>query len=85
MDKKTRWFTSRKVFTLVGVAVASTALFKGKMSDSVWVYAMAVFLAGHHAIDIIKAWRGSGGDVVDGMQLPAPIDRDWKGGEHGAS
>jgi hypothetical protein len=55
---KTRWLTSRKVFTLAGIVVASTALFTGKMSAEVWVYAMAVFLAGHHAADLIRAWRG---------------------------
>lgn len=81
--KKTRWFTSRKVITAVGVAIASTALFRGKMSDSVWVYAMAVFIAGHHAADLIKAWRSSGGDVVNETALP--VDRDWKGDKDGAS
>jgi hypothetical protein len=55
---KTRWFTSRKVITVVGVAIATTALFSGKMSDSVWVYAMAVFITGHHAADLIKAFKG---------------------------
>jgi hypothetical protein len=25
----------------------------------VWVYAMAVFIAGHHAADLIKAWKGN--------------------------
>ena len=81
--KRTRWLTGRKVITVVGVAIASTALFRGKMSDSVWVYAMAVFIAGHHAADLIKAWRSSGGDVVDGT--PLPVDRDWKGDDHGTS
>lgn len=57
--KKTRWFTSRKVLTVVGVAIATTALWTGKMTDGVWVYAMAVFIAGHHAADLIKAWKGN--------------------------
>jgi hypothetical protein len=55
----TQWFTARKVLTAVGVAIATTALWKGKMGDGVWVYAMAVFIAGHHAADLIKAWRGA--------------------------
>lgn len=55
---KTRWFTSRKVITAVGIAIATVALFKGKMSDGTWVYSMAVFIAGHHAQDLISAWRG---------------------------
>lgn len=57
-QRRTRWFTKRSVVTLVAVTVASVALFKGKMGDSVWVYAMAVFIAGHHAEDLIKAWKG---------------------------
>ncbi len=56
---KTRWLTSRKVITAVGIAIASVALFRGKMGDSVWVYAMAVFIAGHHAADLIKAFKGA--------------------------
>jgi hypothetical protein len=55
----TQWFTARKVLTAVGVAIATAALWKGKMTDGVWVYAMAVFIAGHHAADLIKAWRGA--------------------------
>jgi hypothetical protein len=55
----TRWFTSRKVITTVGISIATVALFKGRMSDGVWVYAMAVFIAGHHAADLIKAFRGN--------------------------
>ena len=57
--KTTRWLTKRSVITAVGVAIASVALFKGKMSDGAWVYAMAVFIAGHHAVDLIKAWKGN--------------------------
>ncbi len=80
--KKTRWLTSRKAITAIGVTIASAALFKGRMSDSVWVYAMAVFIAGHHAGDLIKAWRSSGGDVVDNTVVdsdPAASEgRDWR-------
>ncbi|MGO8847253.1 MAG: hypothetical protein ACLQFI_18345 [Methylocella sp.] len=57
--KKTRWFTGRKVLTVAGIIIATTALWVGKMSDGVWVYAMAVFIAGHHAADLIKAWKGN--------------------------
>jgi len=55
---KKRWFTTRKLLTVVGIAISTTALWKGKMTDSVWVYAMAVFIAGHHAVDLVKAWKG---------------------------
>ncbi len=57
--KKTRWFTGRKVITTVGYATATYALFTGKMSDVVWVYAMAVFIAGHQSADLLKAWKGN--------------------------
>lgn len=56
--KTTRWFTSRKVITAVGIALATVMVFKGKMSDTTWVYAMAVFIAGHHAQDLIRTWKG---------------------------
>jgi hypothetical protein len=55
----TKWFTARKALTVVGITIATTALWKGKMDGAVWVYAMAVFIAGHHAADLIKAWRGT--------------------------
>lgn len=57
-EKRTRWFTGRKILTAVGVVIATTFVCTGKMSDAVWVYAMAVFIAGHHAADLIKAWKG---------------------------
>ena len=59
--KKTRWFTGRKVITTAGFVTATAMLWTGKMSDQVWVYAMAVFIAGHHAADIVTAFRSRGG------------------------
>lgn len=53
------WFTTRKILTAVGITIATVALFEGKMSDGVWVYSMAVFIAGHHAADLVKAWKGN--------------------------
>ncbi len=53
-----KWLTTRKVLTAVGFVTATTMVYTGKMSDSVWVYALAVLLAGHHAADLIKAYRG---------------------------
>jgi hypothetical protein len=53
-----KWFTTRKVLTAVGFITATAMVYTGKMSDSVWVYALAVLLAGHHAADLIKAYRG---------------------------
>ena len=37
--------------------VSSVALFSGKMPPEVWVYSLAVILAGHNAEDIVKAFR----------------------------
>lgn len=54
-----KWFTTRKVLTYVSIAIATTALWAGKLSGETWVFAMAVFIAGHHAADLIKAWRGT--------------------------
>ena len=56
--KKKGWFTTRKVLTYTCIAVATTMVYTNKMSDGVWVYAMAVFIAGHHAADLIRAWKG---------------------------
>lgn len=36
---------------------ATVALFTGKMPADVWVYAVAVVIAGHNAQDIVKTWR----------------------------
>jgi FtsH-binding integral membrane protein len=52
------FFTKRMLFSLIGLTVASVALFTGKMADHVWVYSLAVVIAGHHAVDIVKAWKG---------------------------
>ena len=57
-DQTTRWLTKRSVITAVGFITATAMVYSGKMSDQVWVYAVAVFIAGHHAADIVKAFRG---------------------------
>jgi hypothetical protein len=56
---KKGWLTTRKVITAIGITIATTMVYTGKMEATVWVYAMAVFLAGHHAADIIKAYKGN--------------------------
>ena len=58
-DERKGWFTTRKVLTYLSIIIATTMVYTGKMSDGVWVYAMAVFIAGHHAADLIKAWKGN--------------------------
>lgn len=56
--KKTRWLTSRKVITAVGFSTATVMVYTGKMDAGTWVYNLAVLIAGHHAADLIAAWRG---------------------------
>lgn len=82
-----KWLKRKSIITIASVAIAAVALFHGKMSDSVWVYAMAVFIAGHHAEDLIRAWRSQPTDAADRMVLADPsagVERDWRG-DAGAS
>ena len=74
-----RWWTKRFVITAAATAIASAALFKGKMSDSVWVYAMAVFIAGHHAADLIRAWKGTPDATQVAEDIGGGEGRDWRG------
>lgn len=54
------WWTTRKILTTAGVVLATIMVYTGKMTAEIWVYAMAVFIAGHHAADMIKAMKGEG-------------------------
>jgi hypothetical protein len=56
--KRKSWFTTRKVLTYVCIILATVSLWGGKLTGETWVLAMAVFIAGHHAADLIQAWRG---------------------------
>jgi len=56
--KPKRFLTKRMVISAASFASCTAALWAGKMTDGVYVYAIAVILAGHHAADLIKAWRG---------------------------
>jgi hypothetical protein len=47
----------RFLWSAAGLAIASVALWHGKMDGENWVFALAVVLAGHHAEDLVKAWR----------------------------
>jgi hypothetical protein len=55
--KKKRIFTTRKVFSLVGFVIATIELNNGRISGEQWVYVLIIVIAGHHAEDLIKAWR----------------------------
>lgn len=55
---KTRGIFSRRfVLAVTGLAIASVAMWFGKLDGTNWVYALAVVLAGHNAEDIVKAVR----------------------------
>lgn len=58
VKSKTRWFTGRKVITAAGFVAATAMVYSGRMTDQCWVFAMAVFIAGHHAEGLIGAWKG---------------------------
>jgi len=52
------WFTTRKILTGIGLVISTVMVYTGKMSADTWVYALAVLIAGHHAADIVKAFKG---------------------------
>ena len=56
--KHSRWLTKRMFFSVAGFVASTTMVYTGKMTDSVWVYSLAVVIAGHHAEDIVKAFKG---------------------------
>jgi hypothetical protein len=55
--KKKRLLTTRKVFSFIGFVVATIELNCGHISGEEWVYVLIIVIAGHHAEDLVKAWR----------------------------
>lgn len=55
---KKPFFSKRVLLSIAGLAISTGMVFAGKMTDSAWVFSLAVILAGHHASDIVKAWKG---------------------------
>ena len=53
-----RFTTKRFIFSMIGFITATALCWNGKMSGEVWVYSMAVVIAGHHMEDLIRAWKG---------------------------
>lgn len=53
-----RFTTKRFVFSAVGLGLATYLCWNAKIGGQEWVYALAIIIAGHHAEDIIRAWRG---------------------------
>lgn len=55
--KRKRLFTTRKVFSLIGFVTATFMLWFGKIGGEEWVYVLVIVIAGHHAQDLIRAWK----------------------------
>lgn len=58
MDFK-RFTTKRFIFSMIGFITSTVLCWYGKINGEMWVYAMAIVIAGHHMEDLIKAWRGT--------------------------
>jgi hypothetical protein len=58
MTEGERWLTTRKAVTAIGLTIATVMVYTGKMSAGEWVDALAVLLVGHHASDVVKAFKG---------------------------
>lgn len=54
-----RLVTKRFILSMLGLFLGSFLCYKQRLPGEAWVYALAVILAGHHAVDLIKAWRGT--------------------------
>jgi hypothetical protein len=55
-----KFFTKRFLFSLLGLGLATWLQDSGHLGDgTAWVYALAIIIAGHHSVDIIRAWRGN--------------------------
>lgn len=55
--RRTRWLTKRMFFSVLGIIIATTMVYTGKMDAHTWVESLLVIIAGHHAEDLIAAWR----------------------------
>lgn len=54
-----RFTTKRFLFSLIGLALSTGLCYYGKLGGEQWVYALAIVLAGHHAEDLVRAYRGN--------------------------
>jgi hypothetical protein len=57
-NPKNKWTTKRVAFSAAGFITATVALWNSKLDGGNWVFALAVVIAGHHAEDLIRAYRG---------------------------
>lgn len=56
-----RWTTKRMFFSVLGIGLATGALFDGKLDAGHWSLVILGCIAGHHMEDLIRAWRGNAG------------------------
>lgn len=54
-----RFATKRFIFSAAGLGLATWLCYVGKLAGQEWVYALLSIIAGHHAEDIVRAWRGN--------------------------
>ena len=54
----TRWTTKRMFFSVLGIGTGTVMLYLGKLDGANWVFLALGCIAGHHAEDLIKAWKG---------------------------
>lgn len=60
--KHSRWITKRMFWSAVVLTSGTAALWGGKLDGSNYVLLCLGVIAGHHAEDLIKAWRNRGED-----------------------
>lgn len=54
-----KFWSKRMVLSLLGMGLMTALCYLGKVGGEQFIYGLAVILAGHHAADLIKAWRGT--------------------------
>jgi len=60
MDQPSKkpFFTKRFIFSLIVLINGTALVYFGKLGGEQFVYLCALVVAGHHAADLITAWRG---------------------------
>jgi hypothetical protein len=54
----TRWITSRKVASLLVLGSSTFLQFSGKLGADAYALTCIAVIAGHHAPEILRAWKG---------------------------
>lgn len=53
-----RFTTKRFFISMIGLGLGTWLCWETKISGEAWVYTLGICIAGHHAEDILKAWKG---------------------------